>query len=78
MESKRNIVIKYIFLYAYHGLPLALLAKVAMIKFPPTTDLAMMALYLGSAAVVCLLGVVVYNLLKIFAPKFTSVITGNR
>lgn len=66
------------FLYAYHGLPLALLAKVAMIKFPPTTDLAMMALYLGSAAVVCLLGVVVYNLLKIFAPKFTSVITGNR
>lgn len=49
-----------------------------MIKFPPTTDLAMMALYLGSAAVVYLLGVVVYNLLKIFAPKFTSVITGNR
>lgn len=66
------------FLYAYHGLPLALLIKVVIIRFPPTTDLAMMALYLGSTTIICILGVVIYHLLKIFAPKFTLMITGGR
>lgn len=66
------------FLYAYHGLPLALLAKLAIIKFPPTSDLALMTLYLGSAAIICILGVVFYNLLKKIMPEFTSVITGGR
>ena len=66
------------FLYAYHGLPLALFVKLAIVKFPPTSDLVIMALYLGSATVICVLGVVLYNLLKKLMPAFMSVITGGR
>lgn len=66
------------FLYAYHGLPLALFAKLAIVKFPPTSNLAIMTLYLGSATVICILGVVLYNLLKKLMPTFMSIITGGR
>lgn len=58
--------------------PLALFVKLAIVKFPPTSDLAIMTLYLGSATVICVLGVMLYNLLKKLIPAFMSVITEGR
>lgn len=66
------------FLYAYHGLPLALLEKLVVIICPPTSDLGIMVLYLGSATAICIIGILIYRLLCKYLPVFLSVITGGR
>lgn len=66
------------FVYAYHGIPLALLIKVVIRFFPPATEWAIVSLYLGSALLIIWLGVALYGLLRKCVPSFLSLITGGR
>lgn len=66
------------FVYAYHGIPLALLVKVAIRFFPPGTEWTIISLYLGSALLIICVGVVLYGLLRKSVPSFLSLITGGR
>lgn len=66
------------FVYAYHGMPLALIIKVVVRFFPPETEAGMISLYLGSALFVILVGIALYGLLRRFVPSFLSLITGGR
>lgn len=66
------------FVYAYHGMPLALLVNVIIRFFPPETEWAIISLYLGSALLIICVGVVLYGLLRKCVPSFLSLITGGR
>lgn len=66
------------FVYAYHGIPLALLVKAVIRFFSPGTEWAIISLYLGSALLIICVGVVLYGLLRKYVPSFLSLITGGR
>ena len=48
------------FVYAYHGMPLALAIKVVVRYLPPGSELEVIGLYLGSACVVIGIGLALY------------------
>lgn len=64
--------------YAYHGMPLALMIKVAVRFFRPESEGAVIALYLGSALLVILVGLGLYALMRRYMPTLLSLITGGR
>jgi hypothetical protein len=49
------------FVYAYHGMPLALAIKVVVRYLPPGSELEVIGLYLGSACVVIGIGLALYG-----------------
>ncbi|WP_455623636.1 acyltransferase family protein [Parabacteroides sp.] len=66
------------FVYAYHGMPLALVIKVVVRYLPPGSELEVIGLYLGSACVVIGIGLVLYGGMRRCVPSFLSLITGGR
>ena len=68
----------YFFIFVYHAIPLALLQRVALKFLKPATNGEYFAIYFVSFAVVLLLGVGLFHLLKRLLPKFTAFILGSR
>lgn len=66
------------FIYAYHAMPLVLCIKVLLKLLQPRIDGMVLGLYLLCPAVIILIGLALYYLLKKYFPKITSVITGSR
>lgn len=66
------------FVYAFHGMPLALAFKFLFKLTHPHTDGLMLTLYFLSPTLVILSGLYLYYLLKKYLPKFTALITGGR
>ncbi|MBR6655222.1 MAG: acyltransferase [Alistipes sp.] len=68
----------YFFIFVYHYIPLALLQRVAVKFLKPTTNVEYFVIYFASFAVIVLLGVGLFHLLKRLFPKFTAFILGSR
>lgn len=58
------------FVYAYHGMPLALAIKVVVRYLPPGSELEVIGLYLGSACVVIGIGLALYGGMRRCVPSF--------
>lgn len=67
------------FVYAYHGMPIALLIKVYMkLTAPFISEFTMIAGYLIIPFIIVSIGVGVYAILHKHLPRFTAFITGGR
>ena len=66
------------FIYAYHGMFLALVTKFLCRVLLPHTDWQLVALYFMSPAVIIAVGLFLYWLLKRILPRTTAIITGGR
>lgn len=66
------------FIYAYHGMPLALLIKSAFIIVRPHTGGMMLVLYVLCPFIVIVGGLFFYFILKKYLPGTTALITGGR
>lgn len=66
------------FVYAYHGMPIALVVKSWVKFFQPANEATMVAGYLLIPVFIICVGVGMYALLRRYFPSFTGVITGGR
>ncbi|WP_418359260.1 acyltransferase family protein [Sphingobacterium detergens] len=66
------------FIYAYHRLPLVFVIKILFKWLHPRSDGVLLLLYLVCPAIVILLGLLIYSLLRQWLPRFTAVISGGR
>lgn len=66
------------FLYAYHILPLNFVIKLSLKYIKPYTELSLLATYFGSTIIITLIGLMIYQLIKTYLPRFTALITGGR
>ncbi|MCS4227982.1 acyltransferase [Sphingobacterium sp. BIGb0165] len=66
------------FIYAYHRLPLVFVIKILFKWLNPRSDGALLLLYLACPAIVILLGLLIYSLLRQRLPRFTAIISGGR
>lgn len=66
------------FIYAYHRLPLVFVIKILFKWIHPQAEGTLLLLYLVCPAIVILLGLLIYGLLKQCLPRFTAVISGGR
>lgn len=66
------------FIYAYHRLPLVFVIKILFKWLHPRSDGVLLLLYLACPAIVILLGLLIYSLLRQWLPRFTAVISGGR
>lgn len=67
------------FVYAYHGMPIALLSKVYMkLTAPFISEFTMIAGYLIIPFIIVSIGVGIYAILHKYLPRFTAFITGGR
>lgn len=65
------------FIYAYHGMLIALLGKL-WVKFLPLTEGMLLLGYVLLPAIILTIGIGIYELLRHYFPRLTSVITGGR
>lgn len=70
--------LSYFFIFVYHYVPQALLQRVALRFLKPTTNIEYFAIYFAVFAVILLLGIGLFHLLKRLFPKFTAFILGSR
>lgn len=68
----------YFFIFVYHDIPLSLVERVALKVLKPATNGEYFAIYFVSFAVVLLLGVGIFHLLKRLFPKFMAITLGSR
>jgi hypothetical protein len=66
------------FIFAYHRLPLVFVIKVLFNIVRPQSDAELLFLYLLCPAIVILIGLLLYSLLKRVLPTFTAIICGGR
>jgi peptidoglycan/LPS O-acetylase OafA/YrhL len=66
------------FIYAYHRLPLVFVIKILFKWIRPQSEGTLLLLYLVCPAIVILLGLLIYSLLKQCLPRFTAAISGGR
>ena len=66
------------FVYAFHGIPLALLIKASFKFLHPHHEWHLIILYFGSALLFLIAGVALHYLLKKYTPSFLSLISGGR
>ncbi len=66
------------FVYAYHGMPIALPIKMWVKFFQPASELSMIAGYLLIPILMVCIGVGIYAVMKKPLPSFTALITGGR
>lgn len=66
------------FLYAYHGIPIIVLKKISVKYIQPDSNFEMIFIYLLTALIIIIIGLLMYYILKKNFPKTTSIITGNR
>jgi len=66
------------FIFAYHRLPLVFTIKFLFHMIHPQSEIALLFLYLACPAIVIMLGLLGYRLLKNIFPRFTAIICGGR
>lgn len=81
---KRNCRIKNwltdssFFIYAYHILPLLLVAKMLWKIFQPDNSFGALMIYFTTPVIVITLGIALYNMLQRVLPNFTKILVGGR
>lgn len=65
------------FLFAYHAIPLALLTKIAC-KYIILTNVSLVLIYILSPAVVAIMGILFYYIVKRILPNRSFILTGGR
>jgi hypothetical protein len=66
------------FVFAFHGMPLALIIKCGFKLFQPQSDISVLLLYLLCPVVTITIGLLLYFSLMKYLPRFTDVITGRK
>lgn len=66
------------FIFAYHGVTLALIAKIVLKYFAPHTDFQSLVIYAFNPTLTIVLGLCIFDFLQRYFPRFTKVITGAR
>lgn len=66
------------FVYAYHGMPIALVVKYWVKLLQPASETTMLAGYFLIPAFIVCIGVGVYAVMRRYLPSFTGLITGGR
>ncbi|WP_200878584.1 acyltransferase family protein [Sphingobacterium sp. ML3W] len=66
------------FIFAYHRLPLVFVIKFLFKIIHPNSEIELLLLYIVCPAITILLGLLIYNVLKKYLPRFTSLISGGR
>lgn len=66
------------FIYAFHGMPLALILKFTIKHLPISNDVTFLIIYFLSAGFIILVSLGIYCLLKKWFPRFLSIVTGGR
>ena len=66
------------FIFVYHGMPLAFVMKGLCKYIQPQADLSFSLIYLLSPIITIAIGLIIYNLLVRYLPRFTAFITGAR
>ena len=66
------------FIFAYHRLPLVFVIKFLFKFIHPNSEIELLLLYIVCPAITILLGLLIYNVLKKYLPRFTSLISGGR
>ena len=66
------------FVYAYHGMPLALVVKYWVKLLQPASEVTMVTGYILIPIFMVCVGVGVYAVMRKYLPSFTSLITGGR
>ena len=66
------------FIYAYHGMPTALLVKFWVKLMQPPTEVTMVLGYVLIPFIIVCLGIGIYILMLKYLPRFTGFITGGR
>lgn len=66
------------FIFAYHGVTMALIAKIVLKYFAPHTDFQALVVYVFNPTLTIVLGLFIFALLQKCFPGFTKVITGAR
>lgn len=66
------------FIFAYHGVALALIAKIILKYYAPYTEFQAIMAYIFNPTLTIIIGLGIFALLKKSFPKFTNVIIGNR
>lgn len=73
-----NLTNSSFFIFAYHAMPLLFLIKITFKFLQPSSNIMLLILYFILPTIIILFGLLLYNILKKFLPKFTSFITGSR
>ena len=66
------------FIYAYHGISLALVVKCMNQILQPQSDITLIISYISSPILVIVIGFWINKFLMKYFPRFTSIITGGR
>jgi hypothetical protein len=66
------------FVYAFHGMPLALIIKYGFKLLQPQSDASVLLLYFLCPVVTIIIGLLLYFSLMKYFPRFTNIITGGR
>lgn len=73
-----NLANSSFFIYAYHGMPLALVIKLLVKVICPQTNMSLILLYFICPIITIVLGLGIYKVLIKYLPKFTALVTGGR
>lgn len=66
------------FIYAIHGMPIALLVKLYVTRMQSMSEIKMIAGYLIIPIIITIIGILTHQLLRKLFPRFTNIITGGR
>ncbi|MEG2366468.1 MAG: hypothetical protein RSB29_06960, partial [Alistipes sp.] len=65
------------FIYAYFAIPISFIGRM-VVRIIPLSDLSMTVLYLFCPAVIILIGLQIFILMKRYLPTLAEIITGGR
>lgn len=66
------------FIFAFHGMPLALIIKVCIKFIPIHHEAIAIAIYLGSTILVIVLAIMLYLFMRRYLPRLLAILTGGR
>jgi hypothetical protein len=66
------------FVFAFHGMPLALIIKYGFKLLQPQSDISVLLLYVLCPVVTIAIGLLLYFLIMNYFPRFTNMITGRK
>ena len=83
VESNRWLALPHLagigfFMYAFHGMPLTLMTKLAFKHLNPQCDIAVLGLYFLCPLIVLCIGFTFYHLIARYLPRLMNLITGGR
>lgn len=77
-KTNTNLAHSSFFIYAYHGMPLALMIKLLVKVLYPQTNIDFIIIYIICPFITIVLGLCIYKILTKYFPKFTALMIGGR